>query len=129
MTVVKTLLAVLAGFGVFATVTGLATPFAMRAFGITELATFHMGFFIVNLAYSVTAALAAGYLAGRIAGAREIPHAAAIGMMIVIAVFLAMRQRGAEQPGAYEMTTAGCGPVAAMVGAAIAMAQRLRTQR
>src|SRR5258708_184034 len=104
LSLVRSLLAVVLGFGLFAIVTGLATPRAMRAFGVSELATFQMAFFITNLAYSVVAALAAGYLTGRIAGKLEIAHAAAVGIVIVIATFLRMRQHGAAQPGPYEMT-------------------------
>jgi hypothetical protein len=123
------LLAVALGFSLFALVTGLATPAAMRAFDVTELATFQMQFFVVNLVYTVLAALAAGYLTGRIAGKLEIPHAAAVGMIAIVAGFLQMQEHGAITPGPYEMTTAGCGPISAMIGAAVAMVQRLRLQK
>jgi hypothetical protein len=129
LTVSRSLLAVVLGFTAFALLTGLATPAAMRAFRVEELATFQMGFFITNLAYVVVAALLAGYLTGRIARRLEIAHAAAVGLSIIITTFVAMRQRGAGLPGPYDMTTAGCGPISAMVGAAVAMIQRLRTAK
>ena len=128
MRVVRSLIAVLAGFVLLATVVGLATPAAMRAFGISEPRTFHMGFFLANLAYTLVAAVAAGYLCGRIAGKHEVAHAAAIGLAAIVASFLTMRQQGATQPGAYDMTMAGCAPISAMVGAALAMMQRIGRQ-
>jgi hypothetical protein len=126
LTLVRSLLAVVLGFALFAMVTGLVTPYAMRTFGVAEVASFEMGFFMANLAYVVLAALAAGYLTGRVVGRFEIAHAAAVGIAIIVAAFLAMRQRGAIMPGPYELTTAGCGPISAMVGAGVAMLQRLR---
>ena len=117
--------AVLAGCAVLALAIGFATPAAMRAFGISELRTFQMGFFLTNLAYTLVAAVIAGYVCGRIAGRHEVAHAAAIGLAAIVASFLMMRQQGATQPGAYDMTMAGCAPIAAMVGAALAMMQRI----
>ncbi len=128
MRVVRSVIAVLAGFGLLATVVSLATPAAMRAFGISELRTFQMGFFLANLAYTLVAAVAAGYLCGRIAGKHEVAHAAAIGLAAIVASFLTMRQHGATLPGAYDMTMAGCAPISAMVGAALAMMQRIGRQ-
>lgn len=129
MSLVRSVLAVLVGFAFFAIVAGVATPYAMRAFGVEEVASFEMGFFMANLAYVVVAALVAGYVAGRVAGRLEIAHAAAVGLAMIVTAFLAMRQRGAVVPGPYELTTAGCGPLSAMVGAGVAMLQRLRAQR
>ena len=117
MKVLRSLLAVTLGFGLFALVMGLATP---------QMTAFQMNFFVLNLFVTVAAALAAGYLTGRIAGRLEIPHAAAVGMIAIVVSFLQMREHGAAQPGPYEMTTAGCAPVSAMIGAAVAMVQRLR---
>ena len=95
MRLVRSLLAVLLGFAVFAIVTGVATPYAMRTFGVAEVASFEMGFFMANLSVVVLAALVAGYFTGRIAGRFEIAHAAAIGIGMIVAAFLAMRQRDA----------------------------------
>jgi hypothetical protein len=96
----------------------------MRSFGVAEVASFEMGFFMANLSVVVLAALVAGYFTGRIAGRFEIAHAAATGTGMIVTAFLAMRQRGAVMPGPYELTTAGCGPISAMVGAGVAMLQR-----
>ena len=129
MRILRSLLAVLSGSAVLAMVLGFATPAAMRAFDVSEVRTFQMGFFLTNLAYTLVAALAAGYVCGRIARTHEVAHAAAIGLAAIVASFLTMRQQGAAQPGAYEMTMAGCAPISAMVGAALAMMRRLRPQR
>jgi hypothetical protein len=75
---------------------------------------------------TVAAALLGGYVAALIAGAHEFPHAAAVGMLMIGTGFVAMRQEGATQPGWYEIAIAGCGPVSAMLGAAIRLLTKAR---
>jgi predicted anti-sigma-YlaC factor YlaD len=78
-----------------------------------------VNYLVESVSWTVGAALIAGYITARIAGSREFPHAAALGLLMVIASFVSMRQEGISQPGWYQTTVAGCGPIAAMIGAAI----------
>ena len=113
MKVVRRLSAVFAGSVIFAGAIAVARQFQANGF-------------ITHLVWTVLAALAAGWVTGRIARAHEVAHAAAIGLFIVMAAIVVMRQRGATQPGPYELTLAGCGPISVMIGAAMAMVQRLQ---
>jgi uncharacterized membrane protein (DUF441 family) len=119
----RSLLAIGAGFAVFALVVGVLTPVATRRFGVENFQSFSMALLFATLAYSVVAAAVAGYLTAYIAGQRELPHAAALGMLIIGMGFVSMREHGLKQPGWYEATIAGCGPMAALFGAGL---RRLR---
>ena len=107
--------AVVVGFLIFAVLIRILNIF-------TSLATDGgavMNFLLVSVTWTVAAAVLAGYTAARIAGSREFPHAAALGLLMVIVSLASMRQEGINQPGWYQTTIAGCGPISAMIGAAI----------
>ena len=72
-----------------------------------------------TLGCTVAAALVCGFFTALIAGAHELPHASALGLLMIGLSFLSMRQQGLTQPGWYQITIAGCGPVSAMLGAAM----------
>jgi len=115
----RTAAALLAGFAVFAALTGVFRPLVGRTLGVPGFQSFTMGILVATLAYSVISAALAGYLAGWIAGRLELAHAAGLGLMIIAMSIVSMRQLGETRPGWYEATIAGCGPVAAMFGAAV----------
>jgi hypothetical protein len=109
--VVRSLAGIVLGFGLFYWAIRL-----LAAHG-TEL-----GLSIIG---TVAAGCAAGYLAALIAGAHEFPHAATVGLGIVALGFASMRAAGVDRPGWYQIAIAGCGPISAMIGAAV----RLLTKR
>ena len=78
------------------------------------------------MTWTVAAAVVSGYITARIAGAHEFPHAAAVGLLMIGMSFLSMRQEGASRPGWYQITIAGCGPISAMIGAAIRLLAKSR---
>lgn len=119
MNALRTAAALLAGFAVFAALTGVFRPLVGRTLGVPGFQSFTMGILVATLAYSVISAALAGYLAGWIAGRLELAHAAGLGLMIIAMSIVSMRQLGETRPGWYEATIAGCGPVAAMFGAAV----------
>lgn len=84
-----------------------------------------MNYLLLSLTWSVAGAVIAGYTTARIAGSHEFPHVAALALTMVLISILSMRQEGIAHPGWYQTTIAGCGPIAAMLGAAI----RLLTKR
>ncbi len=109
MKVARSIAAVAAGYAVIAVTLRVA----------------EMGSFFRVLVATVLGALAAGFITAWIAGRREIPHASALGFILIAISFYSLRQQPAFRPGWYEIAIAGCGPIAAMVGAAI----RLLTKR
>jgi hypothetical protein len=98
---------VLIGFGVFLAIVHLLS-----------------GSLWVTVAGTVAAAMLGGYIAARVAGAHEFPYAAAVGMLMIGMSFLSMREEGASRPGWYEIAIAGCGPISALIGAAIRLLTR-----
>ena len=101
---------ILVGFGIF--------------FGIVR-ATSGTGL-LLSVTSTIVAGVLSGYLTALIVGAHEFPHAAAVGMLMIGTGFVSMMQEGATQPGWYQISIAGCGPISAMVGAAIRLFTRPR---
>ncbi len=83
-------------------------------------------YLLLSLVWTVVAAMLGGYIAARIAGAHEFPHAAAVGFLMVVMGFLSMRAEGVSRPGWYQIAIAGCGPISAMIGGAIRLLARPR---
>jgi hypothetical protein len=119
--IVRSLLAVLFGFGFFLAVIRLLAAFT----GSLDAGGALMNYLLLSVSWTVAAAVLGGYITARIAGSHEFPHVAAVGLLMIVASFLSMRQEGIAQPGWYQTAIAGCGPLAAMIGAAI----RLLTRR
>ena len=112
MRVLRSLAAVLAGCAlVFGILRGLTPP----APG-----------FLLGVVVTIAGAMAGGFVTAWIAGSHEIPHAAGVGLAMIAMSVLSMRVQGAVRPGWYEIAVAGCGPIAAMVGAAIRMLTKKR---
>lgn len=83
---------------------------------------------LLTAGITIASALVSGYIAAVIAGSHEFPWAATIGLLMIGASFYSMRQTGMLQPGPYQMTIAGCGPVSVILGAAIRLLTKPRTQ-
>ncbi len=113
--IARSLAAVVVGFLIFAVFIQVLNMFTSLAQDGGAV----MNFLVVSVTWTVAAAVLAGYMAARIAGSREFPHAAALGLLMVILSLVSMRQEGIKQPGWYQTTIAGCGPISAMIGAAI----------
>ena len=87
--------------------------------GDSEALGEQQGFQFLTLAWTVGAAVIAGYLTALIAGSHEFPHAATVGFLMIVASFVSMREHALARPGWYEITVAGCGPISAMIGCAL----------
>jgi hypothetical protein len=107
MKIARGVAGVLLGFGAF--------------FAIVHLLS---GSLFVTVAGTVAAAILGGYIAARIAGAHEFPHAAAVGMLMIAMSVLSMRDEGVSRPGWYQIAIAGCGPISALIGAALRLLTR-----
>jgi hypothetical protein len=118
----RSILAVLFGFLVFIAVIRMLGALAASLSPNAPA----MGFLVLSLVWSVAAAVLAGFITARIAGSHELPHTAALGLLMVIMGVISMRQEGVTQPGWYQITIAGCGPVSAMIGAALRMLMKTR---
>ncbi len=99
------------------------TALVARLFATTDSG---IGALIFSLASTVLGAMLGGFLAALIAGTREFPHAAAVGFMMIVLSVVSIRHAGNWRPGWYETTLAGCGPIAAMFGAALRVLSKSR---
>jgi hypothetical protein len=114
--ILRSLAAIAAGYAVMAAILRGLAPAPADAGG--------MNYFLLSITWTVAGAMAGGYVAAFIAGSHEIPHAAGVGLLMVAMSIVSMRQQGASRPGWYETAIAGCGPIAAMIGAALRMLTR-----
>jgi hypothetical protein len=114
MKIARGVVGVLFGFGVF-----FAIVHMLSAFAGSLSNTAPGNYLFLSVAWTIAAGILGGYIAARIAGAHEFPHAAAVGMLMIAMGFLSMRQEGVSRPGWYQIVIAGCGPISALIGAAI----------
>lgn|GEM_PF-2524527 len=123
MRIARGLLAVFCGFAVFFILVRMMAAFVGSG-PDTSGAYVNgpvMNYLLVSLAWTVVAAVLAGYVTALAAGSHEFPHTAALGLLMVVLSLISMRQEGIAQPGWYQTTIAGCGPISAMIGAAVRM--------
>jgi hypothetical protein len=109
----RSLAAVAAGYAVMAAILRGLAPESGDSAG--------MNYFLLSATWTIVGAIAAGFVAAWIAGRREIPHAAGVGFLMIVTSLVSMRRQETFRPGWYETAVAGCGPIAAMVGAALRM--------
>ena len=126
MSALRSTLAVLVGFAVMAGILIVITPPMARAFGAEDFRTLNQAFMLVNLLYTAAAAILAGFITAWIAGRKEIRHASVLGLLMIVAAFVSMRGQAEATPGWYEVVLGGCGPIAALVGAALRILVRSR---
>jgi len=98
------------------TIAAVLTGYALIA---AILRLFPTDIFLLAVTRTILGAIIAGFITALIAGSHEIPHAAAVGFLMIVMTFVAMRQQAILQPSLYEIAVAGCGPIACMIGAAL----------
>lgn len=121
MKLIRSVLGVVAGFAVMVGITTTLTPIVARYFRAEDFRLLNQAFMMANLTYTVTAAVLAGFITTWIAGRKELRHAAVLGLVMIALSYYSMRQQALDRPGWYEVVLGGCGPMAAMVGAALKM--------
>jgi len=120
----RSLLAVTTGLVMVVAALGFLSPLATKAFGLENFETFNFGYVMTNLAYTVLAAVIAGYTTAWIAGDGEIRHAAVLSKFLFALAMVGVVRHGQTHPGWAELILGGCGPVSALFGAAIRRNQR-----
>jgi hypothetical protein len=85
-----------------------------------------MSYMMMSITWTIVAAIICGFVTALVAGAHEFPHASGLGFLMIGLSFVSMQQESISRPTWYQTAIAGCGPISAMVGAAIRMLLRLR---
>ncbi len=78
-----------------------------------------MEYFLATAAWVAGAALVGGFVTALISDGHELAHAGGLGFLLIATSVAAMRHSGEARPGWYETSIAACGPMAALLGAAI----------
>jgi hypothetical protein len=115
--VTRGLAAVFAGYGLMMLVLHFFAPGPEGA---------GMHYFLMSASWTIGAAMLAGFVTAWIAGERELPYASGLGLIMIAMSVVAMRNEGASRPGWYETSIAGCGPIAALLGASVRMLMKSR---
>lgn len=118
MKVVRSLAAVAVGYGVVLTIMRFFAPAPAEG----------MGYFLLSATCVAAAALFGGLATALVADGHELAHAAGLGFVMIVMSVISMRQAGEARPGWYETSIAACGPMAALLGAAIRLLIRPRTR-
>ena len=109
MKYVRSVLAVAAGYAAMVAILRFFAP--ARSEG--------MNYFLLSATCIAAASLLGGLVTAFIAEGHEFAHAAGLGFVMIVMSIVSMREAGAATPGWYETSVAGCGPMAALLGAAI----------
>jgi hypothetical protein len=80
-----------------------------------------MSYFLLSAACIAGAALFGGLVTAFVADGHEFAHAAGLGFVMIVMSVVSMVRAGEARPGWYETSIAACGPMAALLGAAIKM--------
>jgi putative membrane protein (TIGR04086 family) len=98
---IRSVFAVVFGYIVMIVVVIPLTLIAVKAFGV------HSGhpapsYLVYNVAASLLAAFAGGWVAGRIAPSRRVAHGIALGLLVLVMAWLSYRHYAGQQPFWYQ---------------------------
>ena len=125
MRIARGVLAVLFGFLVFSAIIRMHGAFSGSPGANAPV----LNYLLLSVVLTIAGAVLGGYTTACIAGSHEFPHSAALGLLMVLMSLLSMRQEGISRPGWYQTAIAGCGPVSAMLGAALRLLTKRRVSR
>ena len=111
MKYLRSLLAVAAGYAVMLAIMRFFAPAPSEG----------MSYFLISAACIAAASMFGGLITAFVADGHEFAHAAGLGFVMIVMSVVSMLQAGEPRPGWYETSIAACGPMAALLGAAIRM--------
>jgi hypothetical protein len=115
----RSILAVLAGL---AACMGLVIACTLATVHALHLMSGHptSGYLILNVVYSLAAAVLGGWLAARLAGFKPLHHGLALAMVLALFGLLSLVKPSTAQPYNYQLLMAVLPPFAVLAGAALA---------
>jgi hypothetical protein len=117
----RSVLAVLAGFAVMFVLVIVCT---LLSLALMHLKTGHPtpGYLVINVVYSLAAAVAGGWVAARVAGYRPLAHGVALALLMFVQGGLFLLHPAASQPFLYQVFLVIFPPLAAIGGSALVRA-------
>jgi hypothetical protein len=121
MPVLRSFLALLAGFLTMAVIAGIITA-ALRKLtphwlGLTN--HLNAGYVLINLSYSLAAAMMGGYITAWLARDRSLTHVFVLALIaLLVAALSALQQRG-QQPIWYQLLLVAITPLGVLIGGLI----------
>jgi hypothetical protein len=121
MIILRTFLALLAGFASMALLVGVATAVLVKfAPGwVGETGKPRAGYILVNLGYSLVAAMVGGFVTGWIAKNNPLYQALALALIVLLLSALSAVQQRGKQPIWYQLTLLGLTPFGVFLGGLI----------
>jgi hypothetical protein len=117
--ILRSLAAVAVGYAVMAAVIRYFAPAPSEG----------MQYFLFSAACIAAASMLGGLATALVADGHELAHAAGLGFVMIVMSIVSMRRAGEARPGWYETSIAACGPMAALLGAAIRLLLKRRHYR
>ena len=109
MKIVRSLAAVAVGYAVMAAIIRYFAPAPAEG----------MKYFLLSATCIAAASMFGGLATALVADGHELAHAAGLGFVMIVMSVVSMRRAGETVPGWYETSIAACGPMAALLGAAL----------
>jgi putative membrane protein (TIGR04086 family) len=115
----RSVLAVLAGLAVMFVIVIACT---LLSVALMHLKTGHPtpGYLVINVVYSLAAAVAGGWVAARLAGYRPVAHGVALALLMLVLSALSLLHPAPSQPFFYQLFLTIVPPLAAIGGATLA---------
>jgi len=115
----RSVLAIVAGFAAMVVIVIVCTLLSVK---LMHLTTGHPTpfYLVLNVLYSLAAAVAGGWVAARVAGYRPLAHGVALALLIFALSALSLLHPAPSQPFLYQVFLTLVPPLAAVGGAALA---------
>jgi hypothetical protein len=123
MTILRALGALLVGFLTIAVIVGITTAALMKLAPkwVGEQGSPSTGYVLVNLGYSLMAAILGGYVTAMIAHDNILRYAFALALIVLVLGGLSALQERGRQPVWYQLTLLAIMPIGAILGGLLRM--------
>jgi hypothetical protein len=125
MVILRAFLALFAGFLSMAVIVGVVTAMLMKLVPewVGEKGSPRAGYIVVNLGYSLIAAVAGGYVTAWMAQSNPLIHTLALALIVLLLSALSALQQRGMQPIWYQLTLLAVTPIGVFIGGLLRLRQ------
>jgi hypothetical protein len=125
MVILRAFLALFAGFLSMAVIVGVVTAVLMKRVPewVGEKGSPRAGYVVINLGYSLIAAVAGGYVTAWMAQSNPLIHALALALIVLLLSALSALQQRGMQPIWYQLTLLAITPLGVFIGGLLRLKQ------